>query len=301
MALNIVEVFGHAPEDKSKEAVRLRRKLECPFLGSTCSKKLSDGLISGVCTVKMAHSGPIVCCPNRLYDRQYRVLHDVAVAAFGEDVSLIHPDELATVAHDGRQVVAFGKRWGKELKLPRRAGRGGYFVDWILALIGADCTLKEFVALEVQSIDTTGSYRAEREALMKGRAYTGASKAGMNWENVSKRILPQIIYKGHVLRREKRCTRGMFFVCPAPVYDRIWQRLGQNMLEYPMLQPGTLTFRWYDIGPPVPSGQRRELEFKNQFTTTIDQVALAFTSPTNLPPPNVYEEAIQAEIATILR
>ena len=43
-------------------------------------------------------------------------------------------------------------------------------------------------------------------------------------------------------------------------------------------------------------GKIRPLEFKGQLTTTVDQVAHAFTSPTNLPEPGVYEQAIRAEL-----
>ena len=42
---------------------------------------------------------------------------------------------------------------------------------------------------------------------------------------------------------------------------------------------------WYDIGPEVEDGRQRELTSGGKFTTTIDQVALAFTAPSNLPPP----------------
>jgi hypothetical protein len=52
----------------------------------------------------------------------------------------------------------------------------------------------------------------------------------------------------------------------------------------------------YDVGPPVPDGQIRSLELGGQSTTTIDQVALAFTAPSNLPPAKVYEQAIIAEL-----
>ncbi len=86
------------------------------------------------------------------------------------------------------------KRWGKELRLPQRSGRGGYFVDWILALIGKSGKMSEFLAIEVQAIDTTGNYRAERDAYLRGIEYKGTSTAGLNWENVSKRILPKIEY-----------------------------------------------------------------------------------------------------------
>jgi hypothetical protein len=53
---------------------------------------------------------------------------------------------------------------------------------------------------------------------------------------------------------------------------------------------------WYDIGPEVEAGRQRELKSGGKFTTTIDQVALAFTAPSNLPPAQVYENAIRASL-----
>ena len=150
----------------------------------------------------------------------------------------------------------------------------------------------------MQAIDTTGNYRAERDAYFRGKEYKKYSDGGMNWENVSKRILPQIIYKGHVLRREPLCTKGLFFVCPTPIYERVRQRLGGEMLAY-RYQPGSLTFIWYNVGPEVRNGQIRALSPEGQFTTTIDQVALAFTSPANLPPGGVYQKAIEAELRNL--
>ncbi len=300
MALRIIEFFGYSPVDKSAETLRSRRGHLCPFISSACTKQLHDGSPSGVCTVKQVQSTEIICCPNRLYDGNYRVLQDVAEIAFGKPANLIPGLDVSQAKHDGHFVAVFGKRWGKELRLPQRKGTGAYFVDWILALIGTNGRLQEFVAVEVQAIDTTGNYRAERDAYMRGRQFPGNSSAGLNWENVAKRILPQLIYKGHVLRQEPLCKKGMFFICPTPVYRRVQQRLGGGLRPYP-LQPGTLTFRAYDVGPAVPEGQRRLLEFGEQFTTTIDQVALAFTAPADMPPTGVYEQAIEAELTALKR
>jgi Restriction endonuclease NotI len=300
VALRIVEFFGYAPSDQSGQAKKVRSHLQCPFLNSQCTKQFRDGTVSGACTVKLVSSGPVIACPNRLYAGDYRILSDVAEAAFGTGVRLIPGQKVSQVQHDGRYVAVFGKRWGKELRLPQRLGRGGYFVDWILALIGDSGHLREFVAVEIQAIDTTGNYRAEHDAYLNGEPFERFSEAGLNWENVSKRILPQIIYKGHVLRREALCTRGLFFICPTPVYSRIQQRLGGTLLAY-SYQPGSLTFRWYDVGPEAPAGQVRALEAGGQFTTTIDQVALAFTAPANLPPAGVYQEAIELELKSLKR
>src|SRR5260221_14317831 len=92
-------------------------------------------------------------------------------------------------------IAVFGKRWGKELRLPSRAKKAGgkvgaYFVDWILAHTDAAGKLLGFVAIEVQSIDTTGNYRAERKAYLDGSSFKGNSTAGPNWEDVNKRIPP---------------------------------------------------------------------------------------------------------------
>jgi hypothetical protein len=99
-----------------------------------------------------------------------------------------------------------------------------------------------------------------------------------------------------VLRLERLCAKGLFFVCPKPVYERIRERLGGNLREY---QPhaGSVTFRWYDLGPTTDDGTIRELLPVGTYTTTVDQVALAFTAPSNLPPSGVYEAAIKAELS----
>lgn len=297
MASRIIEFFGYAPTDQSEAACHARAAKYCPFIDGTCQKTLSDGAISGACTLKPVTSGPVICCPNRLYAHDYRILADVARTAFGGDVELVpgHEARGCEVAPGKIKVAVFGKGWGKELRLPNRGRSGGYFVDWVLAHLNDAGELEDFVAVEVQSIDTTGNYQQERVAYLHNEAFTGQSTAGFNWENVNKRILPQIIYKGHVLRREERCRKGLFFVCPKPVYDKIRERLGGNLAEY-NLQPGSLSLMWYDVGAAVPEGQLRELEHLGTFVTTTDQVALAFTSPSNLPERNVYEAAILAAL-----
>jgi hypothetical protein len=295
MAINIVEFFGYAPIDPSQPASRARNERLCPFVEGSCSKLLGGGERSGACTVQPVTSGPVICCPNRLYADHFEILQDVAACAFGKGVPLAPAGLEERRGRARERVLVFGKRWGKELRLPRRRGRGAYFVDWVLALVDAAGELRQFVAVEVQSMDTTGNYRDERDAYLRGVQFEGRSPAGINWENVNKRILPQIIYKGHVLRREPLCAKGMFFVTSTPTYERVRERLGQDLQEY-HFHAGALTFQWYDVGPEVPPGHIRDLQLEGRFTTTVDQVAQAFVAPQNLPPARVYEEAIRREM-----
>ena len=304
MALKVTEFFGFSPLDPAAQSYV--SELICPFVDGKCIKPEH-----GACSAEpLTLAEPVMCCPNRMYGDDFLVLKDLAAEAFGSGCTLIKPseaqDRIAGLgpALTGYEIAVFGKYWGKELPLPRPKGKKAsrastYYVDWVLARLNAAGELEEIIAVEVQTIDTTGSYRDQSESFFRGERYTGGtdrspeySNAGMNWENVNKRILPQLIYKGHVLRREELCRKGLFFVCPKQVYDRIRDRLGGNLHDYRPGQ-GTITFRSYELGAAGELGSHRPMTLHGQFTTTVDQVALAFTSPMNLPGADVYAAAIR--------
>ena len=85
MASRIIEFFGYGPEDRSPAAVEARQNFHCPFLGRQCSKTLNDGLISGACTLKPVTSGPVICCPVRLYANDYEILRDLVAWIIPKD------------------------------------------------------------------------------------------------------------------------------------------------------------------------------------------------------------------------
>lgn len=302
MALKIVEFFGFEPlRAEAKPFIEARK---CPFVDDDCIKPEH-----GACAVRQTTGGPIICCPNRLYAEHYSVLRDIALGVFGSGTEVIDVSEArrrrTLGAIVGNEAVLFGKRWGGELALPRPkksdgSKSGSYYVDWIIAKLDNRGELREFTAVEVQTIDTTGTYRDQSDAYFSGKPFvgtkTGFSNAGMNWENVNKRILPQIIYKGHVLRLDAMCSKGLFFVCPAPVYHKIMDRLGDSLREYP-IGNGTVTFQAFDLEPLGYSSGQHKLAFRKQFTTTVDRIALAFTSPANLPASDVYQVAIKSALA----
>jgi hypothetical protein len=231
-----------------------------------------------------------------LYADKYRILYDVAKIAFEDDFELIAGGQATARAIEKQApvVAVFGKRWGGELRLPQKDGAGSYFVDWVLALLDANGKLKEFVAVEVQTIDTTGNYRNGREALLTPERTNPKTSAGLNWENVNKRILPQLIYKGQVLQREALCRKGLFFVCPQPVYLKIMTRLGGvgGLIRY-ALQPASITFLAYEHeGTGIIDGTTVPLKALAPHSTTVYKVQEAFNNVT-LPDENVYKTAIE--------
>ncbi len=295
MPLEVFEWFGNPLSDQTAAVEGLRTRAHCPYIDAPCTKSFNDGSPSGACSVLTNNAGVVPICPKRLYSESYLTLSDVARLAFGRDAMLVHPRSLSDVGPKQNLIVALGQGSGREVRLPGRRGKGQFSVDWVLCRLDADRQLQDFVAVEVQTIDTTGTYRPEVVQYRTGLRQNLKSKAGLNWENVNKRILPQLIFKGHVLRRETLCTKGLFFICPSAVYHRIQERLGDSLMSYTNLQPGSITFMWYDID--VKNGGR--LRQAGHFTSTIDQVAIAFTSPRDLPDAGVYQKQIEAVIASL--
>jgi hypothetical protein len=276
VASTIWEFFGYQTSDSSSVAISAVQKEECPIIKSRCEKTFNDGVVSGVCTLKQIKGNPVICCPIRLYADDYRILREIATLAFGEGLELVAGGTAKAFCIKTSKpcIAVFGKRWGGELRLPQRGGRGSYFVDWVLARLNPAGILEEFIAVEVQTIDTTGNYRNGFVALKKSREIVKTT-AGLNWENVSKRILPQLIYKGQVLQREELCKKGLFFVCPDPVFRRIEQRLGgnQTLHRYP-LQPASITFLTYnhDLSIQTPEGSLVKLQNALIHSTTVYKV-----------------------------
>jgi hypothetical protein len=300
MAPTIAEFFGYPSTDRSQQARQAVGSEQCPFIGDRCEKQLHSGVAAGVCTLKQQRTDPVICCPIRLYAEDYKVLQDVADRAFGTGLPLEKGAlAKATARRTQSPVVAvWGKRWGGELRLPQRSGSGSFFVDWILARLDAAGSLVDFVAIEVQTIDTTGNYQAARASLLSPveQALVEAT-AGFNWENVNKRIIPQLLYKGNVLQRETKCTGGLFFVSPQRVFEKIMERVGGQsaLLAYP-LQSSSITFLPYNLGAQTTSGTPAPLVAGTPFTTNIQQLAQAFAGPGVMPPAGSYEDAIQQQL-----
>ena len=260
--------------------------------------------MSGLCSAAATKGPtPVICCPQRLYANDYEILKRISNQAFGDDVPLLTEDETSLPEHGA--AIPFGQRMGKELKVHSRGSN--YSFDWIIAHVSGSGALLEFVAVEVQTIDTTGSYRAQSWELQNEHDGPGiegyeqpprGKSSNFNFENVNKRILPQLITKGHLLRVEEQCKKGLFFVCPTPVLERIYRRLGNHLAEY-ALQPGAVTFHDYTLDLTSPE-RPYPLLFGAGFTTTHDQLAMAFSSPQNLPPKNSYSKVVEAALSVRL-
>lgn len=225
-----------------------------------------------------------VICPNRLYAGNYQILVDVAVDAFGPGLSVYSYSDYIMHRQAGNTdvcVVALGQNSGKEVKLGRQLS-----MDWVLAKVQGR-TLLGYVGVEVQSIDITGNYRdnwaSYRDLPHNPKASIHASGHGMNWANVHKRLIPQLIRKGLIYSRSNLVTSGLYFLLPEIVYRRFETVIGADIPLEREKSPDNMTVFTYGLGPAVPHGSIRGLVPLRKLRFSLEEFSSRFVAGANLP------------------
>lgn len=278
---DIAEIFGYAPDDLSTASRSLWRLGACPFIGKACSKSNHDQTVTyGTCSVTSPF-GDCVICPNRIYENNYASLRRVSESAFGAEVEFLTFEEYIRRRQTVNEcVVALGQTSGKEVKLGVSLS-----MDWVLAkIVGGE--LIEYVGIEVQSIDITGNYRDNWYAYknLRDQAQTiPKSEHGMNWANVHKRLIPQLIRKGLIYSRSSMVSKGLYFVVPDIVYRKFEDVIGADIPLVNRTGPEIMTVHTYELSPEVPHGQQRHLVLKRDIRFELEEFSQRFVTGANLP------------------
>ncbi|MDM8545687.1 NotI family restriction endonuclease [Candidatus Venteria ishoeyi] len=290
---DLIEVFGYAPNDLSKEARSLWNIGGCPFINKSCIKINHDQTITyGTCSVTSPY-GDIIICPNRLYSNNYEILKRVSNDAFGNLPFFLFDQYIENRTTVNDCIVALGKNSGKEVQVGRHLS-----MDWVLAKI-KDTELIEYVGIEIQSIDITGNYRDAWHAY-KNLPNTKlpidsipSSNHGLNWANVHKRLIPQLIRKGVVYSRSNLVKKGLYFILPEIVYKKFEDVIGQDIPNVIKPAHDTLTVFTYELGKNVQAGSQRELSKVRKLRFTLDDFSNRFISGPNLPPGEALDDAVK--------
>lgn len=290
---DLQEIFGYAPDDTTAHVRQLWQLGACPFVNGPCEKHNHDqSIIYGTCSVD-APGGECIICPLRLYQNNYATLKRIVADAYGDKLELLMYNQfIKRRAAASDCIVALGHNSGKEVKLGRQLS-----MDWVLARI-ANRKLEEYVGVEVQSIDITGNYRdawyAYKNLDPAKKTLVPASGHGLNWANVHKRLIPQIIRKGLVYSRSKLVKRGLYFIVPDIVFDRFERILGSDIGVKASVGPNTLTVHTYSLSPAPSHGRQRNLVFRRSLRIDLDEFAKRFITGPTLPPSTELDSAIKA-------
>ncbi|MBB5019227.1 hypothetical protein HNQ59_002525 [Chitinivorax tropicus] len=276
---SLVEIFGYNPTDITQIARQFWQLNACPFIGKACSKyDHTNTICYGTCSVSNGGQNVIIC-PNRLYADCYATIKRVSSEVFGDAQFLLFDEYIKKVTETGTSldcVVALGQNSGKEVKLSKMS------MDWVLAHI-VDGALTSYVGIEVQSIDITGNYRDSWYAARDQKMNIPPSRHGLNWANVHKRLIPQIIRKSLVYSKSRLVKQGLYFIVPEPVYQRFEEIIGNDI---PLVQEGgkdVISVHTYDLGPLPVSGTTRTLTEARTLKFKLDEFSSRFINGPNLP------------------
>jgi hypothetical protein len=174
----VAELYG-LPTTSLADWKAISAGQECPFLdGRKCLKnrKSSPDISIGTCTMRYGRSPqPIVICPFRLLEKGQ---------IFTDCIHLLGLHEP-----------------GNELRIVSELAVPGGSIDYCLVSV-RDGKPRDFVAIELQTLDTTGTVWPERQRFLQTqgvsvkRKDTGSARSfGMNWKMTAKTVLVQLNHK----------------------------------------------------------------------------------------------------------
>ena len=187
MSIDPTRIIG---EILGEPAVQMRNPVNadylCPFINSTCIKRghhTSDSFPvcsvlrwKGAVTGGVPKSSELVCvCPKRLFaaDLVNDIINNCWKGPAPASPTLVH-----------------------EIKMGKKKDSIGN-VDCVVADLDQNNKVKEFISIELQAVDVTGSYRRAYDAVLNSQVLDSKPSYGFNFANVYKRFVTQLIAKGY--------------------------------------------------------------------------------------------------------
>ena len=173
----VTELFGvYTVREEPAEYKAVVKRQICPFTNSICTKmrKSTPEIKIGTCSVKYQNEDVIIC-PFRLLEHNQIF------------IDCLH---LLTLHEPGNELYLI-----PEVSIP-----GGH-VDYFL-VSAKDGKVKDFVGIELQTLDTTGTVWPDRQKLLHEKGIevsqddlNDSRSYGMNWKMTLKTILIQMHHK----------------------------------------------------------------------------------------------------------
>ncbi len=177
----ILELYGVSTQLSDEvDWITIINQETCPYLRRKCIKvrKSNPDITIGTCSLQYGkEQKSIIICPFRLLERR-QIFTDCL--------------QLLTLHEPGNELHII-----PEVTIP-----GGH-VDYFL-VSARNKEIKDFVGIELQTLDTTGTIWPERQRFVREKGIeidaadvstSSAKTAGMNWKMTAKTILVQLLHK----------------------------------------------------------------------------------------------------------
>ena len=195
----ISELFGLYCNNNSLDFKTALKNQSCPFTGKICTKmrKSNPEIKIGTCSVKYQQQD-IIICPFRLLEHNQIF------------VDCLH---LLTMHEPGNELYLVS-----EVQIP-----GGH-VDYFL-VSAKNKKVKDFIGIEIQTIDTTGTVWPERQKFLKEQGITDETSEimsnktfGMNWKMTLKTILIQMHHKSETF---EHLNKHLVLIIQEPLFNHM--------------------------------------------------------------------------------
>ncbi len=172
----IVELFAQSAYANGLKWNNIVTKQYCPYIGKKCNKvrKSEPSVSIGTCTVAYGEDNDnVIICPHRLLENNQIFLDCIHLLALHEP--------------------------GNELHILSEVSIPGGSVDYVL-VSAKNGQVKDFVGIELQTLDTTGSVWGYRQAFLESKgvkrlSFNENAAFGMNWKMTAKTTLLQMHHK----------------------------------------------------------------------------------------------------------
>jgi len=221
----------------------------CPFRNSTCTKRSHS--FSGpfpVCSVFRQRRGevrtPIAVCPRRLY----------AADIYNDVIQYVWPGDKPTNPITVHEI---------------KMGEVGN-VDMVIADLSDDGkSIKNFVSVELQAIDITGTYEPAYTAIVLNQTLDTRPTYNFNYKNVQKRFITQLIDKGFF---HHHWGTKIIAVVQDVIYDNLKERIDFSEIS---VERSNVVFMQYSmVLVDTPDGKRFELKLRGVTGTTHNELMM---------------------------
>ncbi|MBN2005385.1 MAG: hypothetical protein JXA21_18655 [Anaerolineae bacterium] len=249
----LAEVFGFPTDNVSAMAERYRKNRLCPYNNKvpSCTKdKAKDPL--GVCSIFEGDQIAITC-PIR-FRQDWLIVEDAAKFLFPENTN-----------------------WTslQEIRLNDAQGKAAGNIDFILVAYNEAGQITDFGSLEVQAVYISGNVRQPFVQYMNDRK----ANQNMTWTETNvradylsssrKRLAPQMLYKGTILRAWKKKQAVA-----------LHRSFSETLPELPTVAQDEADIAWfiYDLEPD-PEQNRYQLVLHKTMYTQFDPALQKITTP----------------------
>lgn len=243
----VVELFGVSTANQDAKWEEILKKQICPFTKKRCYKvrKSEPSISIGTCTVRYGSENvPVIICPNRLLQKRkvfMDCLHLLQLHQPGNDIHVV-----------------------PEITVP------GGSIDYIIASV-KNGKVVDFVGVEFQTLDTTGTVWPQRQKFLKDKGFEVAesdmSKSyGMNWKMTAKTILIQLHHKVDTF---EHLNKHLVLIIQDSFFDYMKKEFSFEGINNPALVGDSFQFHAYSVTETV----EFSLSLKERMSTNSDGIA----------------------------